>query len=423
MLSSILESIIAFVTNLTGGDTVLTATIMGAVTVSLSGAVGFVLWKAPKIIFYKLLSFSKTSFSINTSQWDNLRAYEKLDQLAYNHAISFFSRQLSLGVLLDRTEKTEYGHNKSIFLRVNTLGLGDHLMYWEGSLFGVTKKRLDSHGDSIHEEITISSFGVTQTKLKSLIVEVSPKSDDEPRFYTTHEGNWIGGAILPSGGLDSLALSDETKRRFRDNIEFYLNSESEYRRLGLAWKITWMLHGLPGSGKTAVIRAIAVEYKLNVCILDLISLSNKALTKLIGSVPKGSLLLIEDCDGIAATANREDTQTTHIDDGAVSLSGLLNTLDGISPLDGVMVFMTTNYIDKIDGAILRDARTDHVIELPLIMPDDANEYFNKAYDTTGFDIKEPILAATIAKIKIDAKINVTLAKELASNAKFTLLEK
>ncbi len=42
----------------------------------------------------------------------------------------------------------------------------------------------------------------------------------------------------------------------------------------------------------------------------------------------------------------------------VTLSGLLNALDGLQAPSGVMFFMTTNRIEKLDPALLRPGRTD-----------------------------------------------------------------
>ena len=42
----------------------------------------------------------------------------------------------------------------------------------------------------------------------------------------------------------------------------------------------------------------------------------------------------------------------------MTLSGLLNALDGVAESDGRIVFMTTNYIDRLDQALIRPGRVD-----------------------------------------------------------------
>merc|ERR1712024_382283 len=49
--------------------------------------------------------------------------------------------------------------------------------------------------------------------------------------------------------------------------------------------------------------------------------------------------------------------------GSVTMSGLLNTLDGIVSGDGRIVCMTTNHIEHLDPALIRPGRCDKKILL------------------------------------------------------------
>ena len=40
------------------------------------------------------------------------------------------------------------------------------------------------------------------------------------------------------------------------------------------------------------------------------------------------------------------------------MSGLLNALDGVASSEGRIVFMTTNYLDRLDPALIRPGRVD-----------------------------------------------------------------
>ena len=40
----------------------------------------------------------------------------------------------------------------------------------------------------------------------------------------------------------------------------------------------------------------------------------------------------------------------------VTLSGLLNALDGVASSEGRIVFMPTNYVDRLDPALIRPGR-------------------------------------------------------------------
>ena len=43
----------------------------------------------------------------------------------------------------------------------------------------------------------------------------------------------------------------------------------------------------------------------------------------------------------------------------LTLSGLLNAIDGVTSSEGRIVFMTTNYVDKLDPALIRPGRVDY----------------------------------------------------------------
>lgn len=44
--------------------------------------------------------------------------------------------------------------------------------------------------------------------------------------------------------------------------------------------------------------------------------------------------------------------------GKLTLSGLLNAIDGASSSEERIIFMTTNYIDRLDAALIRPGRVD-----------------------------------------------------------------
>ncbi len=80
----------------------------------------------------------------------------------------------------------------------------------------------------------------------------------------------------------------------------------------------------------------------------------------------------------ALFTNREANQ-------GVDFSTLLNCMDGIATKRGLVLFMTTNHIQKMDGAFIRPGRVDISIEFKMpgkeILKDALNvlaeEYYRK----------------------------------------------
>ena len=65
--------------------------------------------------------------------------------------------------------------------------------------------------------------------------------------------------------------------------------------------------------------------------------------------------------------------------GRVSLSGLLNALDGLGAKEGRLFFATTNRYQALDPALRRPGRIDYFIEFKLASQYQAGELFKKFY--------------------------------------------
>lgn len=100
------------------------------------------------------------------------------------------------------------------------------------------------------------------------------------------------------------------------------------------------------------------------------------------------------------------------DPAGLSLSSILNVLDGIKPLDDIVIFMTTNFIDKIDPAILRKGRTDDIIEIKALTTDGVNKYLEYSFgDAHGIDFDISIKGCDLQAIIIDNRQDVNAVKQ------------
>ncbi len=95
------------------------------------------------------------------------------------------------------------------------------------------------------------------------------------------------------------------------------------------------------------------------------------------ALPAATLLLIEDIDCVFKEHRTTDVQT------GVTLSGLLNALDGVSSREGRVLFMTTNHPERLDPALIRPGRVDLRIELGPATPDQARRLFLWFYRGSG----------------------------------------
>jgi len=90
--------------------------------------------------------------------------------------------------------------------------------------------------------------------------------------------------------------------------------------------------------------------------------------------PKKALIVLEDIDAYF----RKDRKTNH-QSCPLTFSGLLNGLDGVGNTDGQIFIITTNFIDRLDEALIRSGRVDLKIEFPMMTLDLAVDMFLKFY--------------------------------------------
>jgi chaperone BCS1 len=142
--------------------------------------------------------------------------------------------------------------------------------------------------------------------------------------------------------------------RILDYLNGFLANREAFRKVDIPFRTGILLHGEPGSGKSSTALAIANELKMNVYIVSLTSLSNdEALSDCFSAIPPNSIVILEDIDIVSAVKERDGD-----DDNGVTMTGMLNVLDGFQSPPGVITIMTTNRLDVLDKAIIRPGRVD-----------------------------------------------------------------
>ena len=153
----------------------------------------------------------------------------------------------------------------------------------------------------------------------------------------------------------------------------------------MPWRRGYLLHGEPGTGKTALARAIAEDLDLPVFVFDLATLKNdellKAWNQMLAEVP--CMALIEDID--AVFHGRENIAVNQ--GPALTFDCLLNCLDGVQRADGLMVMISTNHLDKIDPAIgqpgtigSRPGRIDRIVSMGKLEPNGRRKLAERILD-------------------------------------------
>lgn len=173
---------------------------------------------------------------------------------------------------------------------------------------------------------------------------------------------WNSISLNHPATFDSIAMEPEMKKELLEDLHLFIGRKEYYRRVGKAWKRGYLLYGPPGTGKSSLIAAMANHLKFDIYDLDLREVQcNSDLRRLLIGTGSRSILVIEDIDCSIELQNREtDDKSTNAEDEKVTLSGLLNFIDGLwsSCGDERIVICTTNHKDRLDPALLRPGRMD-----------------------------------------------------------------
>jgi len=395
----------------------------GVVLASLMGLIYATLRGLPKVIYTATLNQCITSLTFtNAGAWTEERVgFTSFMGWFISNKWSRHSRNISMVTVGDNV--------------VFGPGNGRHFFFYKGKLFWFNKEALASSGTHVEKErITIVTFGRDQEKLKEIVKSFMPKPEDgKPRVYTfTHDNNWQYLCTIPRRDLSTVVIDKETKAHLVKKLEEFAASEEWFKSKGLAWKLTVILHGVPGTGKTSLVKALASHYGKNIASLNISGVSDAQFEKAVSSLPENTWLLVEDfdsanavksrglsrkapaptpgkeivapaSDGIkpAAPVKKMDAVDSLIEEFTrLSLTKVLNTLDGIVSLDNSVIWLTTNALDRIDEAVTRKGRVDHIWEIKLLEDPEVREYINMVFP--DHEIKNPGKFSQIAGCDLQA---------------------
>lgn len=173
-------------------------------------------------------------------------------------------------------------------------------------------------------------------------------------FIPSPKGHWDLISKNKKRSIDTVFIKN--KDEIIKDIDDFLSSEEDYQTFGHPYKRNYLFFGPPGNGKTSLISAIASQYNLDIYLMSFsINITDEIFKKLISSLPINGLLVIEDIDGLFDEKEKKQ----------VSISTVLNIMDGLAKKNRLITIMTTNHYDRLSDAFKRAGRIDMNIEFDI----------------------------------------------------------
>lgn len=162
-------------------------------------------------------------------------------------------------------------------------------------------------------------------------------------------------------------------RRVESRVNFFLNNKDWYDTRGIPYQLGILLSGIPGSGKTSIIRALANLTKRHIVNVNFANIQTTTQLKNLFfneklvcgeeaiTIPvEQRIYVLEEIDTIGDIVKQRGTKVDpkSVLPDELTLGEILTVLDGTQEVPGRIIVMTSNCPDELDRALIRPGRVD-----------------------------------------------------------------
>lgn len=206
-------------------------------------------------------------------------------------------------------------------------------------------------------------------------------------------------------------MDEKLKSDIVADVDAYMHPSARefYASRGIPFRRGYLFYGPPGTGKTSFSLALAGHCKLDLYMLSLAngSIEEDDLTRMFASLPPRCVVLLEDIDSAGIKRETEDDEPDKYHRrGRVSLSGLLNAIDGTSSQEGRLLIMTSNNPDALDKALVRPGRIDRKVYFGPINRASAEQIFIRMFTSQRLESEKAVSVSENGHVSSSEKVEV-----------------
>ncbi|MCK5607606.1 AAA family ATPase [Candidatus Pacearchaeota archaeon] len=303
---------------------------------------------------------------------------------------------------------------------VKSIGYGNHILWYKRCPIYLSMQQEDaSQSEKERDKIIITVLGRSHDLINELLCDVIDSTSDK-NISTIKKSNgdyWTTSSEQRPRKFNTIYLQEGVKGKLLNHLNTFKEKESWYLEKGIPYQTGILLYGPPGTGKTSIIKAIADYLGYQMHILSSSKLGS--IESAMFSLSEKSLVVIEDIDGCNATKKRaqddapndespkllekvDEPTKIEFDLSLANISDILNAIDGISQVHGRILIATTNHIEKLDKALIREGRFDLKIKIDYVDNYMLSNIFDSFFDNhsfpENFNIRDGVSVAYIQNL-------------------------
>lgn len=382
------------VSRLTGGDSL-------ATSVAIASVLGAIVYTCRNLPM-KILKFLEIRYTVSVTFYNDWRSENREVFEAVGRFVSENAQRKSIKVQTASFSKT-----------------GVRLALVNDAVFGIflCKGRFIKHEfqtaeeqGAIPERMTLTMIGRSVDEVVDFIRKQCGFDDLKvSRKYMDYKSDsWVSMGDMSEP--NEIWLDPEIKQKIDAKVDFFLNNKKWYTERGISYKLLIVLEGEPGTGKSRIAHYIADRLNWS---LGSITQQSGFVEAIRSAATEGIVVSVPDVDSIGIARRRVSNKNNAASlmdvisesTDEASLSKTLNLFQGDIPLNGSVVVMSTNCIDKIDEALLRPSRCDMVLHVGRMKYPQFNGFYKHHYCTEenlpGWLMDESIRACDVMEAFTD----------------------